>query len=140
MLIVQPGNGSTQRLDSGRGTVFSGGGIDGDRGRTGEASLDLIVDLWGTLAQVCPGRWVVLEAVLIGTLSTPDDTGGGTRSVQASVGTVTFVGGTEITVGFGVLLCSIRQGGSQSRIPSIDPLNVRSWFELLWGEHTTWGK
>lgn len=40
--------------------------------------------------------------MLIRTLCTPDNTGRRTRSVESSVGFVTFMGGTEVTMGFGL--------------------------------------
>lgn len=40
-----------------------------------------------------------------GTLGTPDNTGGGTGGIETGMGTVTFVGATELTVGFGTKFC-----------------------------------
>jgi hypothetical protein len=45
--------------------------------------------------------------MLIGTLCAPDDTGRSTGSVETGVGFVTFMRGTEVTMGFGVLFYSM---------------------------------
>lgn len=50
VLVVQTGHGSTQRLDTGGRAVLPSSGGDGDRRRAGEASLDLVISLGGTLA------------------------------------------------------------------------------------------
>lgn len=42
--------------------------------------------------------------MLGGTLGTPDDTGGGTGSVETGVRTVAFVSSAELPMGFGVKL------------------------------------
>lgn len=41
--------------------------------------------------------------MLVGTLCAPDDTSRSTGSVETGMGFVTFVRGTEVTMGFGVL-------------------------------------
>lgn len=50
MLVIQAGNGRTQRLDTGGRAVFPRGGCDGDRRWAGEATLDIIVGFRSTLA------------------------------------------------------------------------------------------
>jgi hypothetical protein len=47
--------------------------------------------------------------MFIGTLCAPDDTGRSTGGVETSVGFVAFMRGTEVTMGFGVLFCSMEK-------------------------------
>jgi hypothetical protein len=56
--------------------------------------------------------------MLIGTLCTPDDTGRSTGGVETGVGFVTFVRRTEMTMGFGILFCSMGKNDLQL---AIDP-------------------
>lgn len=50
MLVVQPGDRRTERLDTRGRAVFARGRGDGDGGGTGETALDLVVGFGGTLA------------------------------------------------------------------------------------------
>lgn len=50
VLIVEASDGGTQRLDTGGGTVLTGGGGDRDGSRARETALDLIIGFRGTLA------------------------------------------------------------------------------------------
>lgn len=104
MFIVQTCHGSAQRLDTGGRTVLPSRRADGNRRRTREATLDLIIRFGGTLTQIGPAGGILGVAVLGGSLRAPDYTGRGTRSIEASVGTVTLVGGSELAMSFGPLL------------------------------------
>lgn len=97
-------HGRAQRLDPGGWTVLPGSGGDGDRRRAGEASLDLVVGLGGTLAQIGPAGGVFCKAMLGGSLGAPDDAGGSTGGVEAGVGAMALVGGSELAMGLGSLL------------------------------------
>jgi hypothetical protein len=68
MLVVQPRNGLSQRLDTGRRTVLSPMTCNVYRLRPLEAALNLVVDLRRTLAEVGPGVGVLEVAVLVGAL------------------------------------------------------------------------
>ena len=100
VLIVEMGDRRAQRLDTGGRAVLARGRSDRDTGRTREAALDLVVGFGGTLAEISPSSGVLEVTVFGSAFGTPDDAGGGTRSVKAGVGAVAFVGGTELTVGF----------------------------------------
>jgi len=50
VVIVQTSDGGAQRLNTGGRAILPSGGGDGDRRWAGKASLDLVVDLGGTLA------------------------------------------------------------------------------------------
>ena len=63
-----------------------------------EAALDIIVDFRGSLTQIRPLVGAIAEAVLIGTLCTPDNTCGGAGRVKAGMRTMTFVGIAELAV------------------------------------------
>lgn len=66
-----------------------------------KTAFDIVVDLWGTLTQVGPLIGSLAEAVLVGTLCTPDHTCRGARGIKASMWTMAFVGVTKLTVDFG---------------------------------------
>ncbi len=57
-----------------------------------------IFHLGGTLTQIGPLFGVVQEAMLIGALRGPYDTGGGSRRVESSMSLVAFVGFAELGV------------------------------------------
>ena len=75
-LVVELGNGLSQRLDSGRRAILAGGRRDVDCLGPLEAAGDVILDLGGALAQVCPGIGLFEEAVLGGAFGAPYDAGG----------------------------------------------------------------
>jgi len=66
--------------------------------RTLEGAFDVIVDLWCTLTQVCPGGRVLEKAILVCTLGSPDDASTGSRRIQSSMWLVTIVSTTELAV------------------------------------------
>jgi hypothetical protein len=66
-----------------------------------ETSLDAIIDLWSSLAQVCPFVRVISEAVLVCLLRRPDYTGCGTRRIETGVRLVAFVRFAEVAVDAG---------------------------------------
>lgn len=104
VLVVQPSDSLTQRLDTGRGAIFSSMARDIDLLGPLEATLNLIVDFWGTLTQVGPRFWVLEVTVLVSALRGPYDTGGRTCGVETGVGFVAFVR-AELTVDLGGELC-----------------------------------
>lgn len=104
MLIVQTCNGGAQRLDTGGRAVLARSRGNGDCGRSGEASLDLVVRFGSTLTQISPAGGILGVAVFGGSLCAPDYTGRGTGSIEAGVGTVSLVGGSELAMGLGPLL------------------------------------
>ena len=97
-LVVQIGNGFSQRLDTCSRSVLSPSHGDIDRLRAVEATLDIIVDFGSSLAQIGPLIGTVAEAVLIGTLGAPDYTGRSTGRVKTSVWAVTFMSIAKLTV------------------------------------------
>lgn len=101
MLVVETGDSGTQRLDTGSRTVFTSSGGDRNGFWARETTLDAIVGLGSTLAQVRPFGGVLGVTVFGGTLCTPDNTGRGTGRIKTSVRTVTLVGTTELTVSLG---------------------------------------
>lgn len=102
--VVQVRDRFSQGPDAGGGCVLAGGHGDVDCGGPLEATGNLILDLGGALAQVCPGIGVLEEAVLGGALCAPDYTGGGAAGVEAGVGEVAFVGIAELAVDLGLEL------------------------------------
>lgn len=100
--VVEIGDGLSERLDTGSGTVFSGSHGDVNGVGSLEATGDVVLDFGGTLAEVGPALGVLEEAILGGSLSTPDDTGGGSAGVETGVGQVTLVGVTELTMNLGL--------------------------------------
>ncbi len=104
MLIVQTRNGSAQRLDTGGRAVLPRSRSNGDCGRSGEASPDLVVNFGSTLTQIGPAGGILSVAVFSGSLCAPDYTGRGTGSIETGVGTVSLVGGSELAMSLGPLL------------------------------------
>lgn len=102
-MVVQVGDGFPQRLDTGSGSILSSCHGDIDSLWAMEAAFDVIVDFGGSLAQIGPLVGTIAKAVLVGTLCTPDNTGGGTGGIQTSMGTMAFVGVAELAVDFGAL-------------------------------------
>ena len=63
-----------------------------------KAALYAIIDLWRTLAQVCPFFGVVEEPMFVGLFGGPDDTGRSACGIETSVWLVAFVGLAELTM------------------------------------------
>jgi hypothetical protein len=57
-----------------------------------KATLDLVIDLRGTLTQVGPALGILEIAMFVGAFRCPYDTGGGTGGVKTSVRLVAFMG------------------------------------------------
>lgn len=100
--IVQVGDRGSQALDTRGRAVFAAGHGDVNVVGALERACDLIVYFRRSLPQVRPQIGLLLEAVLVGTLGTPDYTCGGTGGIEAGVGTVAFVGISELLVDVGV--------------------------------------
>lgn len=98
MHIIQIRNRSPEALNSRRRTVLSAGHRDIDMCRPVKRPLDLVVNFGGALAQIRPLLRFIKEAMLVGTLSAPDYTGGSSRRVETGVGFVAFVGVTELAM------------------------------------------
>lgn len=75
-VVVELGDSFSQGLDTRCGTVLSAGHGDVDGLGSGEASLDVILNLRGTLTEVGPEVGFLEVAILGGSLCAPDDTGG----------------------------------------------------------------
>ena len=75
MHIIQIRNRRSQALDPGRGTVFAPRRADVDLVRALKGADDVVVDFGGALAEVRPLVGLVGEAVLVGALGAPDDSG-----------------------------------------------------------------
>lgn len=104
-LVVELGDGLSQGLDAGRGTVLARRYAEVDGLWSLEAAGNVVLDLGSALAQVGPRLGLIQEAVLAGALSAPDDTGGRSASVEAGVGHVAFVRIAELSVDLGLDLC-----------------------------------
>ena len=116
MAVVEIGDSLSQRLDTGGRTLDRSVNyamfIQAQKGtyvftaRHGyinvmgsfETSLDFIIDFWGALTQVGPFLWVFSEAMLVGSLSSPDDSSGCTRRVQSSMRFVSFMSIAKLAV------------------------------------------
>jgi hypothetical protein len=85
------GDGLAQGLDAGGRAVLAAARADVDVGGTGEAALDVVLDLGGALAQVGPLVGLLEEAILGGALSAPDDAGGCSGSVEPSMGEMAVI-------------------------------------------------
>ena len=75
MHIIQIRNRRSQALDPGRGTVLAPRRADVDLVRALKGADDVVVDFGGALAEVRPLVGLVGEAVLVGALGAPDDSG-----------------------------------------------------------------
>ena len=72
--------------------------------RSFETTFNLIINLRGSLAQVCPLFRVVQEAVLIGALSSPYNSSRGTRWIESGVRFVAFVCVSKLAMNRGTQL------------------------------------
>lgn len=63
-----------------------------------ETALNFIIDFWGALTEVGPFLWVFSESMLVGSLGSPDNSGGCTRRVQSSMRFVSLMCIAEVTV------------------------------------------
>ena len=106
MLIIQLGHGLSQWPNTRRRSILTAMACDVYLLGPVEAALNLVVDFRGTLPQVRPLLGVLEEAILVGTLGSPDYTGRGTGCVETCVRLVAFVGLTKLPVDFGAELCS----------------------------------
>lgn len=96
--VVEVGNSLAEFSDTGSRAILATGHGDIDGGGTGKAASNVILNFGGTLAQVGPSIGLLEKTVLGGTLSTPNDTGGGTAGIETGVGLVAFVGITELSM------------------------------------------
>jgi hypothetical protein len=104
MSVVQIGNRSTETFDTGSRSILSPCHGNINLLGTLERALDIILDFWSSLSQVCPLLWFVEEAMFVCPLCTPDDTCGGTCRIETGVRSVAFVGISELTMNLGVCL------------------------------------
>ena len=104
-LVVEVGDGFAEGLDAGCGTILARVYGDVEVLGAGEAALDLVVDFRGALcdyvlvgcdmgnrwetdthtSKVCPLLGLLKETMLAGLLGAPDDSGGGSSGIQASM-------------------------------------------------------
>jgi len=116
MAVVEIGHGLSQRLDTGsgaldenvnvmgfrskeRGTyVFTARHGDIDMMRPFETALNFIIDFWRALTEIGPFLWVFSETMLVGSLSSPDNSSRCTRRIQTSVRFVSFMSIAEVAV------------------------------------------
>ena len=116
MAVVEIGHGLSQRLDTGsraldrdvnqamssegqRTTyVFTTRHGDIDMMRPFETALNFIIDFWRALTEIGPFLWVFSETMLVGSLSSPDNSSRCTRRIQTSVGFVSFMSIAEVAV------------------------------------------
>lgn len=101
VFVVQVCNGFPERFDASGGTILSRSTADFDCLWPLEASVDLVVDLWSSLAQVGPAGRVFKVAMLVGSLGGPHNTGGSTSRIKTSVSAVAFVRVAELAVNSG---------------------------------------
>jgi hypothetical protein len=101
MLIIQLRHSLSKRLDSGSRAIFPTMHRDIHVTRPLKASLNLVVDLRGTLTEICPLLWMVCKAMFIGSFSSPYYTGGCTSGVETGVRAMAFVGLAELAMDFG---------------------------------------
>lgn len=118
-LIVELGNSFSQGLDTGRGAVLSGRNANVDCLGSLEATGNFVLDFRGALAKIGPRIRLIHEAILVGSLSTPDDTSRRSAGIQAGVGHVAFVRIAELSVDLGLELykpksCQLRATKVQS--------------------------
>lgn len=61
-----------------------------------------------TTGRLRPARGIFGEAMLVGPLGTPDDSGGGARRIESRMGSMSLVGTTKLTMDGGIEFASIR--------------------------------
>jgi hypothetical protein len=81
MLIIQVCNRLSKRLDTRRRPILTPSHRDINVLRTFKGALNVIVDFGRALPKVGPLVRVVEESMLVGTLGTPDHTGGSAGGV-----------------------------------------------------------
>jgi hypothetical protein len=102
VFVVKARNGGTKGLDTGGRPVLSRSGGDRDALRAGETALNLVIGLGGALTEIGPGGGIFCIAVFCGTLGAPYYTSGGTGGVKTGMGSVAFMSGSELAMGFGL--------------------------------------
>lgn len=102
--VVQLGNGLSQGSDAGCRAIFSGSHGDVDGLGPLEAAGDVILDLGGALAQVCPDLGLVEKAIFGGALGAPDNASRGAARVKAGMGHVALVGISKLAMDLGLHL------------------------------------
>jgi hypothetical protein len=107
VFVVKARNGGTEGLDTGGRTILSRSRGDRDALRAGETALDLVIGLGGALAEIGPSGGIFCIAVFCGTLGAPYYTSGGAGGIETGMGSVAFVSGSKLAMGFGLEFFSI---------------------------------
>jgi hypothetical protein len=79
--VVQMGDGFSQGLDTSGWPVLAAVQADVDGLGSGEAALDIVLYLGGSLAQICPFIGFLEKAMLSRSLGAPNDSGRGPSSI-----------------------------------------------------------
>ena len=117
MYVVQIGDGSSQWLDTCSWTILSASHRHINSLGAFKAALDIIVDFRSTLAEIGPLCRVILEAMLGGSLGTPNHARTGTAGVEAGMGSMSFMSIAKLAVDLGIQFATSRPvNNGQSRM------------------------